>query len=234
MHLAPAILAGLLPVAGGMPVDAMMPGILDVRLQAISRQANEKGWPFAAEAGTLACVRSLGIKVVIFLPDPKLADDSVEPRLNQVTMALKSIVDDPVMRGEIDGFIRAYNETIISDRQMSLPALVVQALVEIHFSQKMDLMGDDARDFTMKGLADATRAIAADIDPDIKIHPRTVSHILSEDLGLPRRKTCSRTRRAALEYVDGELFALMKRYGIDPPVDADGAENGAKNGKSEG
>jgi len=170
--------------------------------------------------------------------DPALADDSVEPRLNQVTMALKSIVDDPTMRQDIDGFIRAYNETIISDRQMSLPALVVQALVAIHFSQKMDLMGDDARDFTMKGLADATRAIAADIDPDIKIHPRTVSHILSEDLGLPRRKTCGRTRRAALEYVDGELLALMKRYGIDPPVDADGAgneaQNGAKNGKSEG
>jgi hypothetical protein len=75
MQLAPAILAGLLPVSGGVPVDAMMPGILDVRLQAISQQANEKGWPFAAEAGTLACVRSLGIKVVIFLPDPKLAED---------------------------------------------------------------------------------------------------------------------------------------------------------------
>ncbi len=75
MVIAPAILAGLLPVAGGMPVDGIMPGILDVRLQAISRQANEQGWPFAAEAGTLACVRALGSKVVIFLPDPKLAED---------------------------------------------------------------------------------------------------------------------------------------------------------------
>lgn len=166
--------------------------------------------------------------------DPALADDSVEPRLNQVTMALKSIVDDAGMRGEIDGFIRAYNATIISDRQMSLPALVVQALAEIHFSKKVDLMGDDVRDFTMKGLADATRVIAAEIDPEIRVHPRTVSHILSEDLGLPRRRTCSRTRRAALEYSDGELAALMQRYGIDPPVGVESGENGAEMGKSEG
>ncbi len=166
--------------------------------------------------------------------DPALADDSVEPRLNQVTMALKSIVDDPEMRGEIDSFIRAYNETMISDRQMSLPALVVQALSEIHYSKKVDLMGDDARDFTMKGLADATRAITLEIDPDIKIHPRTISKLLSEDLGLPRRRTCPRTRRAALEYADDELAALMQRYGIEPPPGVESIKTEAEKANSEG
>lgn len=150
--------------------------------------------------------------------DPGLADDSVEPRLNQITMALKTLVSDD-MRHEIDKFIRAYNDTLIADRQMSLPALVVQALVDIHHNGGTDLMGNDTRDFTMKGITQKVRELALEFDPDIKVHPRSVSKILSEDLGLPRRSQCPRTRRSRLDYTDDELTALMQRYGIEPPAD---------------
>lgn len=76
MFAAPAILAGLLPAAGAMPVVEPMPGFLDVRMQLIARQDNPDRWPFAADAGALACVRAIGNEVVVFMPDPKLADDA--------------------------------------------------------------------------------------------------------------------------------------------------------------
>lgn len=145
--------------------------------------------------------------------DHSLADESVEPRLNQVTMALKSIVD-PAMRGEIDTFVRAYNTALISDRQMTLPAIVVQALCNIHFDQRTNVLGEDTRDFSMKGISDTTRKLVADIDPDIKVHPRVISKILSDELGLNRRTRDKTTSRSRLDYTDDELFALMKRYGI--------------------
>jgi hypothetical protein len=86
MYLASAIVASLLPAGD------FVPELIDVRMQEISRAASEQDWPFAANSGTLACVRSLGIKVVIFMPDPKLAndedaalDDFVDNKYVQVT-----------------------------------------------------------------------------------------------------------------------------------------------------
>lgn len=148
--------------------------------------------------------------------DQSLADESVEPRLNQITMALKTIVD-PETRSEIDTFIRAYNDTLIADRQMSVPALVVQALADIHHSKKRNLMDEDTRDFTMKGISDRVTELLAELDPDTRVSPKKIGSILSEDLGLTRRTTDTRTRRSRLEYTDDELIALMRRYGIEPP-----------------
>lgn len=148
--------------------------------------------------------------------DHSLADESVEPRLNQITMALKTIVD-PEMRGEIDTFIRAYNDTLISDRQMSIPALVVQALADIHYSTKRTLLDEDARDFSMKGISDKVAELLMELDPDTRVSPKKIGSLLSEDLGLSRRTVCPRTRRSRLDYTDDELAALMRRYGIDAP-----------------
>lgn len=149
--------------------------------------------------------------------DHKLADTSVEPRLNQVTMALKTIITDESMRRDIDMFIRAYNDVLISDRQMTLPAVVVQALVDIHHSKKVNLLGQDERDFTMKGIADRCNQIMQDFDPDMRIHPRVVSKTLSDDLGLLVRKKHPILRRDMIEYNDDELKALMQRFGIEAP-----------------
>lgn len=147
--------------------------------------------------------------------DQSLADESVEPRLNQVTMALKAIVNDPQMLNEIDTFMRAYNEQLISDRQMSLPAVIVQAVAEIHFSTKTNILGDDLRDFSMKGIAETAKKILEDMDPDAKINGNIVSDCLSGDLGLVRRGKHPKTRRVTLSYEEDELLVLMKRYGIE-------------------
>lgn len=149
--------------------------------------------------------------------DHSLADTSVEPRLNQVTMALKSIIKDEGMRQDIDMFIRAYNGVLINDRQMTLPAVVLQALVDIHYSKKTNLLGQDERDFTMKGITERCKQIMSDIDPDTKIYPRLTSKTLSDDLGLPKRVLHPVFRRDTVAYEEEELKALMLRFGIEAP-----------------
>jgi hypothetical protein len=60
----------------GVPLDiSIFPQPEDVRFQVISKQAGEKDWPFAVETGTLACVPSLGFRIVMFFPYSVLKAD---------------------------------------------------------------------------------------------------------------------------------------------------------------
>lgn len=149
--------------------------------------------------------------------DPALSDFSIEPRLDQVTLALKSIIADEGMREQISTFVRAYNSTLISDRQMSVPAVVVQVLAETWYKPERTLQGE-VRDWSMKGLAERVKTLLETIDPDEKMNPRRLSSILSEDLGLIRREQDPETRRAVLCIDEAALHALMHRYGVDEPA----------------
>ena len=88
--------------------------------------------------------------------DPALSDFSIEPRLDQVTLALKSIIADEGMREQISTFVRAYNSTLIDDRQMSVPAVVVQVLAETWYKPERTLAGE-VRDWSMKGLSERVK-----------------------------------------------------------------------------
>lgn len=155
--------------------------------------------------------------------DPALADESIEPRLNQVTMALKATVDDPEMLQEIDLFVRNYNQSLITDRQMTLPAIIVQALANIHYNSKHDLYGEH-RDYSMKNIYKVASEILTDIDPEAKLSPRKVGSILTEELGLTRRGDDPRTRRKIVLFEEEELQTLMNRYGISGPEDMAGSD----------
>lgn len=148
--------------------------------------------------------------------DVALSDQSIEPRLDQVTLALKAIIDDPAMLDQINLFVRAYNATLITDRQMSLPAIIVQVLAEIFYHPEETLTGP-RRDWSMKSIAEKVRFLLDTLDPDEKVSPRRVATILSEDLGLSKREQDPDTRRACLAIDEPTLQALMGRYGIDIP-----------------
>ncbi len=148
--------------------------------------------------------------------DSSLSDQSIEPRLDQVTLALKAIVDDAAMLDQINLFIRAYNATLISDRQMSLPAIVVQVLAEIYYKPDQTLAGE-RRDWSIKNIAERVRLLLDTLDPDEKISPRRVATLLNEDLGLSRRVPDPETRRHCLAVDEPALQALMARYGIERP-----------------
>lgn len=60
-----------------------LPSADEVRFQSISREDNEKDWPFSVDKGMLACVWSAGRKVVMFFEDrPKDVgeDEKFHPR----------------------------------------------------------------------------------------------------------------------------------------------------------
>lgn len=148
-----------------------------------------------------------------------LSDASIEPRLDQVTLALKTLIDDPEMRDQINRFVRAYNATLITDRQMSVPAVVVQVLANTWWLPEETLTGP-RRDWTMKGLAEKMQAMLDELDPDERMSPRRLGSLLSADLGLTRRTKDPENRRDAVLVEEGELLALMGRYGIDIPEHA--------------
>ncbi|MCU0502522.1 MAG: hypothetical protein MUC51_12310, partial [Anaerolineae bacterium] len=145
-----------------------------------------------------------------------LSDASIEPRLDQVTLALKTLIDDQEMRDQINHFVRAYNATLITDRQMSVPAVVVQVLANTWWLPEPTLQGP-RRDFTIKGLADRVQEMLNELDPDERVSPRRLGSLLSADLGLTKRAKDPESRRDSVVLEEGELLALMGRYGIDIP-----------------
>lgn len=154
--------------------------------------------------------------------DPTLADAGVEPRLNQVTMALKAIVDSTEMRDEIDLFIRAYNAEIIQERNMTVEAIVLQVLVDIHYGAP-DLLGE--RDFTLETIAKKAQEMIFTFDPDEKITAKRVGTIARDHFNLiPQRITARGEKRGRRQIVvtEEQLASLMARYGITRP-DAEGA-----------
>jgi hypothetical protein len=62
----------------------------------------------------------------------ELMDLEISSRLNQVTMPLKAIArDDQELQREIETFLRAYNEEMVLERSMSIPARLVEAMWRI-------------------------------------------------------------------------------------------------------
>jgi hypothetical protein len=62
------VIAGLIPLGAGPSPAQFLPQPEDFRQQKISRSSGETDWPFADNAGTLACVFVMGIRQVIFFP----------------------------------------------------------------------------------------------------------------------------------------------------------------------
>lgn len=64
-------------------------------------------------------------------PDDSDVDRSIAPRLNQVTMPLKTIVDDPDLRQEINLFIKEYNRELVIERGMTLASKVLEVILAL-------------------------------------------------------------------------------------------------------
>lgn len=145
-----------------------------------------------------------------------LSDKSIEPRLNQVSVPLKCIIKDPQLLSQLTEFVRHYNKRLITDRQLSLESVVVQALANIYYGDSGGLF-ESEQDFTIGNIAKKTAELMASFDPDEKINPRKVGSVLSHGLGLMERKT-DRQGSNVLVFDELQLAALMKRYGISRPA----------------
>lgn len=58
-------------------------------------------------------------------------DRAIEARLNQVTMALKTIVEDEELKRQVDGFVAEYNRQLVVERSTTMTAKVLEALAAL-------------------------------------------------------------------------------------------------------
>lgn len=147
--------------------------------------------------------------------DPSDIDRTIMPRLAQITLALKSIIKDRTVLEELGRFIQLYNQSLVSDRQMTDPAIVVEALVRIRYPKPQ--LAQVAPDWSILNIASVAQEIQQDFDPDMKFTPKKAGGVLSKQLGLIRRGERDALGRATIAIDDIELEGLMNRYGISIP-----------------
>jgi hypothetical protein len=155
--------------------------------------------------------------------DYDAVDLSVEPRLNQITLALYSIVDDQTLRDDLSAFIREYNRQLIAERGMTLAAKVLEAIV-VQWELESD-RSVDKRDLSVKTVAGIANYLldyenygleemmeaAKNREP---LKPKSVGAIARTQLQLATDRT-GPGGRYAIEYNETRISALRKRYGID-------------------
>ncbi len=150
----------------------------------------------------------------IEIPD-SLSDSTIEARLDQVSMPIKAIIKDPAMLEQLTTFMRAYNERLIVDRQLTVEAIVTQALANIYYTPEQTLMGD-RRDLSVQNIYDQVVKLMGEFDLEEKLSPRKIGGLLIA-LGLPDRERKHDGRRQVL-LPEPVLQSLMVRYGIEMPA----------------
>jgi len=172
--------------------------------------------------------------------DRTIADPAIEARLNQITLALYSVVDDDGLRQDLRAFVQNYHRQLIEERGETKAARVLEALVvqvEIErvkpdaemWDLRIDtirLLTNELMDFENNG-GDAREVaiMQKDYDPpkpntkrDTKygISARSVGEILRRKLQLQTiQRTTDPTRQRHVVYDAARVETLCRRYGID-------------------
>ena len=148
--------------------------------------------------------------------DYSTLDLTVEPRLNQVTVALTTLIDDPDLQADLKRFIREYNKLLISERGMSLAAKVVEVLV------KMVGQPPEERDYTLKGIGKWTNLLidAENLEEGEersehtpKVTPKKIGSILRSTLHLRTDRTGA-NGNYEVQWDEERVRSLAKRYGL--------------------
>jgi len=142
-------------------------------------------------------------------------DRSIEPRLNQVTLALLTIIQDEELRQDIRAFIREYNRQLVVDRSMTLEALVLEALVRLHDeTQERDPSASPVYSLTdlAKRVTQSVAAEAGEDEEPPRMTAKKVGYILREKL---RLRTEKRSGRFHVVWDEKIIAALKARYGLE-------------------
>lgn len=154
--------------------------------------------------------------------DYNLADRTVEPRLSQVTLALKTIVDDPTLQAEIDLFIREYHRQTIVERGMTLSALILEVIVELREQPVgAQLDGTPTYDLSMKRIAKiVNERMDEENYPDeesAKSRPRLMPRKVGAEvrkLGLATQRRPDKSRVFEVVWDEERVEGLKVRYGL--------------------
>jgi hypothetical protein len=147
-------------------------------------------------------------------------DHSIEPRLNQVTLALLTIIQDEELRQDIRAFIREYNRQLVVDRSMTLEALVLETLIRLHDeTQERDPSADPVYSLTdlAKLVTESIAAEADEKDEPPRMTAKKVGYLLREKLQL---RTEKRNGRFHVVWDERSIAALKARYGLEIGAEA--------------
>ncbi len=141
-------------------------------------------------------------------------DRSIEPRLNQITLSLLTIVEDERLREDIRNYIRDYNRQLIVDRSMSTEASVLEALVRL--PEKIQVVKWNSKLlFPLIALTEETNkklaALTVKGEEAQLLTPKKVGYILRERLQL---HTIQRGPYYFVEWDQERIDGLMTRYGL--------------------
>jgi len=151
-------------------------------------------------------------------------DLSVEQRLNQVTIALMTLIDDPELKEDLRAFIREYNRQLIAERGTTLTARVLEALVGVYW---MDIENKQLPpDLRVSRVTKATNVLidyenedgAASDDEDeagMKVKPKKVGSILRTQLHFGTERKTDAGRAYVVLWDQERAAALRRRFGID-------------------
>lgn len=153
-------------------------------------------------------------------------DVSVEPRLNQVTVALQTLIDDEELQEDLRAFIKEYNRQLIVERGATLTARVLEALVGLYW---MDI--EDKRvppNLTVKRVARAVNVLIdfeneegqAEEDEEggeqaLRVKPKKVGEVVRKQLHLKTERRSDAGRAYVVLWDEERLEAMRKRFGVD-------------------
>lgn len=155
--------------------------------------------------------------------DYSQADMSVEPRLNQVTVALQTLIEDEELRGDLRAFIREYNRQLIAERGMTLTARVLESMLGLY---EIDKAGGIAEPIvTMGRIAKGVNALidsAKELDEADEekggkklVTGHKVGHIVRKFLHMATERSSGSGRAYRVIWDQERVWALAKRFGLD-------------------
>lgn len=154
-------------------------------------------------------------------------DNTVEPRLQQVTDSLKKMINDPEMLNELELFIQHYNYQMIMRRGLKTEAKILEAMYVL-FETQLDVQEADL-DFSMGSIAEIANDLmdyenATPIEHwsrytrrerSRRISSKGAGHLISNTLQLQTERKASDPRRRYHVVWDGErIRALWQRFGL--------------------
>jgi hypothetical protein len=136
--------------------------------------------------------------------DPGAIDPALEPRLNQILVPLKSIVDDKAFRDELAGVARDLQATLIASRGLELETQLLEVI--------RDLLDSNAGAISIKSITSLFLERHGD-QYDYKISNRWIGGVLRRKLHLQPQKGHSTYVIPVSELP--HLDVLFRKFGVD-------------------
>lgn len=133
----------------------------------------------------------------------EIADEGIEPRINQIFAPLLSIVEGNELKEELRSLAREYHNESIQNRNMDIEANILEIVKGLKETKQKLTIGAIATALNEK----------REQDEDEKMTPRAVGYIVRKKLNLATEKkhgvfTIAQNEKAKLDH-------LFRRYGID-------------------